>query len=504
MVFAVKETLTENEIQSGLRAVIKDGMANTSMATLTGGAFLVAFALKLGASNLVIGLLAAIPPLAQLLQIPSIYLVEKIRNRRAISFSASAGGRTFWLLIALIPLLFPKEGGLNFLVVAILINAAFTAVSNCSWNSWMRDLVPQDRLGGFFSRRMSLSIGLGIVLSMAAAFYIDYWRKVFPHLELYGYSMLFAAGFIAGMIGVYFISTIPEPRMAPAPVEGEANFFRLIFQPFKDANFKELIMFLGSWNFAINLAAPFFTVYMLKRLELDLSLIIGFTILSQIMNLAFLRIWGRFSDRFSNKSVLGVSGPLFMACILAFTFTTMPEKHLLTIPLLIAIHIFMGISTAGVTLASGNIGLKLAPKGEATAYLAANNLVNSLAAGVAPVLGGTFADFFAECQLSLVFKWTSPGKELVFQTINFQHWDFFFLFAFLIGLYCIHRLTKVKEIGEVEEEIVVRELITQVRRNMRNLSTVGGLRQMVTFPVSVVHFPLSVVKRLKLGKKSEQ
>lgn len=35
-----------------------------------------------------------------------------------------------------------------------------------------------------------------------------------------------------------------------------------------------------------------------------------------------------------------------------------------------AIHIFMGISTAGATLASGNIGLKLAPKGQATAYLA--------------------------------------------------------------------------------------------------------------------------------------
>jgi len=32
--------------------------------------------LKLGASNTVIGLLAAIPALAQLVQIPSIYLVE--------------------------------------------------------------------------------------------------------------------------------------------------------------------------------------------------------------------------------------------------------------------------------------------------------------------------------------------------------------------------------------------------------------------------------------------
>lgn len=498
MRFAAKEILTEEELKVGLRAVIKDGMASTAMATLTGGPFLVAFALQLGASNLMIGLLAAIPPLAQLIQIPSIYLVEKVRNRRAISMTASVGSRAFWLFIAFIPFLFVKEAGLPFVLVAIMLNSVLTAVSNCSWNSWMRDLVPQDRLGAFFSRRMRLSTGLGIILSLAAGFYIDYWKRGFPNLEPYGYSALFVAGFLAGMIGVYFISTIPEPRMAG--VKAEADFLRLILQPFKEPNFKELIMFLGSWNFAVNLAAPFFTVYMLKRLQLDMSFVIGFTVLSQIVNVTFLRIWGRFSDYFSNKSVLGVSGPMFMACILAFTFTAMPEKHVLTIPLLVVIHMFLGISMAGVTLASGNIGLKLAPKGEATAYLAANSLVNSLAAGIAPILGGRFADFFAERQLSLMLKWVSPGRELTFQTFHFQHWDFFFLFAFLIGLYSIHRLTRVKEVGEVEEEIIVRELISQVRRDMRNLSTVGGLRQLVNFPVSVLYFPVSMVKGLRPGR----
>jgi hypothetical protein len=89
MRFAVKDTLTEDEIQVGLRNVIRDGLATRVMVTLTGGVFLVAFALKLGASNSMIGLLAAIPSLAQLIQIPSIYLVEKYRVRRAISVYTS-------------------------------------------------------------------------------------------------------------------------------------------------------------------------------------------------------------------------------------------------------------------------------------------------------------------------------------------------------------------------------------------------------------------------------
>jgi MFS family permease len=362
----------------------------------------------------------------------------------------------------------------------------------------MRDLIPQDRLGAFFSKRMSLSTALGIPISLAAGFYIDYWKKSYPDFESYGYSILFFFGFLAGMLGVYYLSTIPELRMAAA--ERKPQFSELIKQPFKDVNYKNLVVFLGSWSFAVNLAAPFFTVYMIKRLQLDMSFIIGLMLLSQISSLAFLRLWGRFSDCFSNKSVLGICGPLFMLCILAWTFTTMPEKHVFTIPLLIIIHIFMGISIAGITLASGNIGLKLAPKGQATAYLAANSLVNSLAAGIAPILGGRFVDFFIGRKLAWDIIWTSPKGELVIPTLNFEHWDFFFFFAFLIGLYSIHRLALVKEEGEVEEKIVLSELISEVRRPIRNFSTAGGLHQTLQFPFGIIRTTFENAREKKINR----
>lgn len=150
--FEVKEQLTEEEIQSGLKAVIRDGLASQAMVTFTGGAFLVAFALKLDASNKLIGLLAAIPHLLALIQIPSIFLVERIRIRRAIVMFASLLSRNSWLLIAAIPFFFPHEAALFVLVIVILFNSTFGAISNCSWNSWMRDLIPQQQLGAFYSR----------------------------------------------------------------------------------------------------------------------------------------------------------------------------------------------------------------------------------------------------------------------------------------------------------------------------------------------------------------
>jgi MFS family permease len=214
--------------------------------------------------------------------------------------------------------------------------------------------------------------------------------------------------------------------------------------------------------------------------------VIGLSVLSQLGNLAFMRIWGAFTDRYSNKSVLLFSGPLFVLCILGWTFTTMPEKHFLTIPLLIAIHILMGVFGAGVGLASGNIGLKLAPREQAASYLTARNLVNSLLASAGPILGGKFIDFFEAREFSLTLNWVSPAAERAFQAISLKGWDFFFLFAFVIGLYAIHRLVLVKETGEVEEKVVMNQFVVEVRRTMRNFSSIEALRYMVALPFSLL------------------
>ena len=482
--FEQSDQLSDDQIQSALKYVIKDGVASQAMGILTGGVFLMAFAIKLGASNLTIGLLAAIGPLSQLIQLPAIFMVEKIRNRRLITLVAATLSRLCWLIIAVAPFLFGLKAGIAILLLLLVAVSAFGAIGSCSWNSWMRDLIPESTMGVFFSKRMRISTGVGIALSLLAAIYLDFWKKFLPTHELTGYSILFVVGSVVGILAVYYMARTPEPRMAP--VQDKFKIMGLLAQPFRDENFRKLMAFMCSWNFAVNLAGPFFMVYMLKRLELPMSLIIGLGIVSQVFNVIFLKLWGKYTDRFSNKSVLAVCGPLFILSILAWVFTTMPEKYALTIPLLVIIHIVMGLAGAGVALASGNISLKLAPKGQATAYLATNTIANSIAAGIAPILGGKFADFFSTRQLAWTMTYTSPGGEFSLPTLNLQQWDFFFVLAFVIGLYSLHRLSMIKESGEVEEGVVANAFFSEVRTQVRTFSSVDGLKQMISFPIVAV------------------
>jgi MFS family permease len=473
--------ITRTETEQGLSAVIYDGLATHALVTLTGGVFLVAYALGLGASNAVIGLIAAIPPLAELLQIPGVGIIERAGNRRLVAVVTSLAARFFWIPIALIPLMAGSRTGIPILIVCLAVYSSLSAIKHCSWKSWMRDLIPPEILGLFFSRRMALSFALGIALSLGAGFFLDFLRYDSSINPLLGYSALFLIGNAFGLIGTYFLAKTPEPKMT---VREGIPLKNLLSEPFGDRNFRNLLIFLCIWSFAINLAAPFFTVYLLNRLSIDITLVIALSILSQFCSILSFSFWGNLADRYSNKSMLRLAGPLFIICLIAWPFTDMPGSHALTLSLLIVIHILMGISTAGVTLASSNIGLKLAPKGTATSYLASISIFSSLTAGCAPILGGLFVDYLAQCELSGNLIWTSPWFSFSIQAFQFQHFDFFFVVAFLIGLYALHRLVFVQEEGEVEEKIVIRAILAMNPREMRNFSTAGGLRNILRFPLT--------------------
>lgn len=480
--FAPRDSLSPGEVEEGLVWLHRNGIGAQIMDSLTVGAFLTAFALELGATNAVIGLLAAIPHFTQIAQLAGVYITDQVRNRRVVSLAFTSLSRPMYLLMAAAALMASSSAALGVLLVAFTLRYLTTAFMASAWSSWVRDLVPEERLGRFIGRRLTTMTIIGIVLGFGGAALIDFWSDTSAGTVKYAYAILFAGAFVGGVFSTWCMSRMPEPRLES--VTADVALLHRLGRPYRDQNYRRLLLFLGSWNFAVNLAAPFFMVHMLKRLELDLSLVIALTLLSQLFNVAVLRSWGAIADRMSNKSVLSVCVPLFVACIFAWTFTTFPEPHRGTLPILVIVHALTGVATAGVVLASGNIALKLAPRGDATAYLANNSLVNSAAAGIAPIIGGLLADFFAERQLSLTLHWQSPSGDIVFDTLNVSQWDFFFLLATLVGLYSIRRLAKVRETGEVHESMVLNEFYLEAKRMVQNLSSIAGLRQATELPVS--------------------
>ncbi len=490
-----REHITESEVERGLRMLFWDGIFAQVMLVLTTGAFLIGFALSLKANNVVIGLLSGIGPLLQTVQLPSIYLVERHRVRKSITLLAYGISRLALLFIAVLPLFHaPTTVRLGIFLLLLAVHHGLAAVGNCAFGSWIRDLIPTEQVERFFAKRLTGATFAGAVLSFAGGIAVDKLKSSgLPQPESMAYGVLFVGAAVAGVLSVMSIALTPEPQM---PKTNSASLKPLLMEPFKDINFRSLLIFLGVWNFAVNFAAPFFAVYLLDRLELNMTWILFLSVISQIANVLFFGVWGRLAEQFSNKSVMVFCVPLFFLTFLMWPFTTMPEPHRMTLPLLIIIHVIGGVAAAGIGLCAGNLVLKSAPYGKGAAYLAVNALVSGAAATIAPVLAGLAADSFNKFETRLtvtLFRLSDKVTEKImeFPTLDLKGMDFLFVLAFIFGLYSQHRLLAVREEGEVTEKVLRDAIYGEARRVIRQVSTVAGVRQLITIPYT----PLQVLAR---------
>ncbi|WP_298813815.1 MFS transporter [uncultured Sphingomonas sp.] len=469
--------VTPAEQERGLRLLIIEAVFSGGAAALTTGVILTAFALHLGASTAMVGVLASIPFLAQLLQLPAIQLVERWRRRKQIAVVSSLIGRTMLAVMAAAAF-FHGTVPLAVFLVAQAILCGLGAVGSCAWNAWMRDLAPEERLGQLFARRTVWLTAISLALGLVAALALDVTKPGSPQRALV-FAGMFAIGCVTGLASARVVAMMPEPAMLPATIRLDLR--QLLRQPLGDLNFRRLLVFVASWQFAINLATPFFTVFIVRQLHFNISFVLLLSVASQIANILALRSWGTLSDRFANKSVLAVCAPAYILAIVAMIGASQLGDRTAVKLWLVLLHLVMGATIAGVTLTSTNIALKLSPKGSATAYVATNAMVTAIAAGLAPILGGLLAEFFAKRRLELVARWTGPNGDLALPIVLSQ-WDFYFLIAGIIGLYAVHRLSLVEERGEIERREMVGQLLNETRRTIRNISSVAGLRAATDLP----------------------
>lgn len=486
-------TLSEEDTQRGMKWLTWEGAATMGFNSITESGFLAAYALLLGANNFQIGILAALPFMVQPTQILMIILVERLKMRKAFSVVAWTASQLVWVPIALIPVFIGTNGALSIsaLLGLVALRSLLASARNANFNSWVRDLVPANTLGSFHSRRLTLAMVTAIVFSLGASFFVDFWKTQNPgDSEIYGYTIVLLVGVIfIGMASPIFMMLVPEPLMQ-TPVGGRPSLADNLTRPLRDRNFRQLMNFLFFRGFTANLAIPFFAVYMLERIGLPLTAVIALTVVSQLSNMMFLRVWGPMSDRMGSKVVLSVCTSLLLIVILGWTFTTLPDRYALTIPLLVILHVFAGIAIAGINVTTQALGMKLAPPGNAGPYLAGASLATNLGAGLAPLVGGKFADFFSVRAFNVSVEWIDPQRAVGLPAFSLTGHDFLFAVSFVLGLVALNTLTTIREEGEASREEVMDELMAGAADMTRAVSSVPGLRLAAQFPYGYLrHVP---------------
>ncbi len=413
------------------------------------------------ADDLQLGIIAAIPVIANTSQLFISYLMERKRNRRFLFLFFGILGRSLWIPIGLLPFFVPEA--IHYLrpwavIILVALIAGGNSAVNLSFNSLMGDLVPMRIRGRYFSVRYRTFVMAGILAGLAVSWIMD-------STGVLGYTIVFVAAGVLGMIDLstFFFVEWPAMRMPP-PEEKQQSFFSMIRVVLKDKPFMMVTLFYTAWHFSVNVAAPFFNVHMLETLHMNYTQITLYNqITSNVMAVIFVSRWGRLMDRFGNKPILHIA--VFMCMLTPLLWLTVTPA---TTWLVIILNLMSGIFWSPIDLGQQNFPLNLAGGKNPSMYLAVFfTIINLVGVALGNTVGGLMVQGVYAHLETLRFH-------LLGLTLNRYHY-IFTTSAVLRILAVLLVLPLVKEAGSHATRPVLREItqhsFTGVKRGFLRFQT---------------------------------
>ncbi len=398
---------TKDAIRNSLKASTMDGVFATVFSNITGGVLLTNFLLNLGATPTEIGMAAAIPLLANLLQPIGAHLSERTTSRHYFCLWIYGPARSLWLLllggIVLANLGLLSAHTLIYWTLAIaLLSTSIGAMGSAPWVSWMATLVPRRLRGRYFGLRNSAANLINLISVPLLGLLISRWGGG----SLQGYSVALTLGILAGLFSLWFQNfmvdvnpqvqqVIAEKEMAVLSSELDPSTHSLL-QPSAATAF---LWYFAFWMFAVNLSAPFFNLYLLDNLHLDVSQVTLYNSLTAGANLLMLVLWGKLADHIGNRPILLVVGIVVaLTPLLWLLVGSDPLSVWLWLPLL---HLLIGGAGAAVDLCGSNLQLGVAPIQRQSTYFGMVAAIAGVSGALGTMAGGFLAQQWSEGLIGL-------------------------------------------------------------------------------------------------------
>ena len=237
----------ETSVRKWLTFASVEGACANVFTVLTSGAFLTGLALMLGADDFALGLLGAIPFLAQVAQLLAAYLVDRTGYRKLICLWCSVAGRQiWWIVLPVVLLAFPWRLGALILVVAFSSLALMIATP--AWMAWMADLVPDRIRGRYFGYRSAAVAITTLAATIGGGLVLDRFRT--GGQANVGFAAIIGAAGLFALIAAILLNRIPD--RPPRELKIGFSWSRFLV-PLRDHRFRHLLIVFCGWNIAIGI-----------------------------------------------------------------------------------------------------------------------------------------------------------------------------------------------------------------------------------------------------------
>jgi MFS family permease len=343
-----------------------------------GSSFVTKLMVILGASPLQYSLLTAIAQGSAVWQPLGIAISRKVNQRKWLCIWISALGRLLSMFLGFSLLFKNPQAGLWFILILLFFGSGFQATGANIWIAWISDNIPLRIRGRFFSRRNQILMIVGLAVSYIVSFHVDLFeskggslREAYlrllgaenffkPSNQPFFLAAVFAVAAIIGLAGLSLLALQPERQTRKQRI---SSLRRIFGDPFKDKNFRLLLVFGIWWMLAVGIGSPFWAPFMLKKLQMSLFQMQIYSTIANISSLLSFSFWGRFIDRYGNKSSMKICVFLGGLNPLLWLFMSQSNYNILWLE-----GIISGFMWAGAGIITTNFVLAIAPRGREQSY----------------------------------------------------------------------------------------------------------------------------------------
>ncbi|MBP7216171.1 MAG: MFS transporter [Candidatus Omnitrophica bacterium] len=367
----------QNKIRKSLIVSMWDGVFASCMSGFAND-YIAPYALALRATSAQIGLLSAVSNFAASLgQLHSPVVTQHFKSRKKVFTLFVFLQACVGIPIILAPHLLTSKV-VPFVIVCVALFLTFHAIATPAWSSLMSEYIPYKKRGVYFGWRNKILNTLVVICSFLAGL-ILYW---FRGNVLQGFFIIFTVACACRFVSWYFLTRMYEPPYRNP--EGAHFSFVDFIRRMKDSNFGRFVLFVSCVNFCVNLAAPFFSVFMLRDLNFSY---LTFTILVTAVtaaNIISIARWGRHADAFGNLKVIKFTALLIATLPLWWLINQHPFY-------LFLVQILGGFAWSGFLLCSNNFVYDAVTPEKRTRCIAYFNTCAGLATCIGALCGGYLA-----------------------------------------------------------------------------------------------------------------
>lgn len=373
----------DEQSNASRRSLLAHNILANVIANLIGGNFFTGLQIVLKADDAFVGLMTMLIFAANLLQLISPLILERFDRRKPILLGMRILIHVINIVfIGLIPFMpVTVQTRLVLFGFAVLLVNMLGALAGPGFSVWHIAHIPPSVRVQYFSLVTMLNGIFVALFNLLGSGVVDAFKA--NDQELWGLTVLRIAAVLLGVVDIWQLTKIKE---LPVPRQAQRIRLRaLLTEPFKNKVYLRSVLVVVLWSITVNIPGSFYTVYLLRELNISYSYITFIASFNVVVLLLLTFVWRKIYLRYNWLRPLGIGILLFAPHYFMLAFVSPGLMALYPIGVLWSFVFVSGINLAFTSVAFINI-----PKENQTLYVGFYSTANFLAALTAATLARSF------------------------------------------------------------------------------------------------------------------